>query len=129
MNIKTISQRSGLSAKTIRYYEAQGVITPPKRAANNYREYSETHIHELVFIKRAKMVGFSLAEAKQLLTLSRDPRRSSAIVKDKTQQKIRDIDAQIAELRAMRDTLCTLSAQCPGDEQPNCPILQALQHS
>ncbi|UJF24396.1 Cu(I)-responsive transcriptional regulator [Suttonella sp. R2A3] len=127
MNIKEVSQHSGLSAKTIRYYEAQGIITPPARSANNYREYAENHINELIIIKRAKMVGFSLAEASELLVLSSDPKRCSAAVKAKTELKIAEIDAQIAELNAMRHTLNALSTQCPGDNKPDCPILEALQ--
>ncbi|GAA4882684.1 Cu(I)-responsive transcriptional regulator [Ferrimonas pelagia] len=129
MNISEVSQRTGVSPKNIRFYEQRGLLTPPERADNGYRAYVETHVAEILMIKRARLIGFSLDECQSLLALSRDPHRSSADVKQHALDKLAQIDSKIAELEAMRTTLSALTQQCPGDASPQCPILTALGES
>ncbi len=126
MNISDVASRTGLTTKTIRFYEQRGLISAPERAANGYRFYKDNQVAELLLIKRAKLIGFSLEESRALLALSRDPKRSSAEVKQHALGKLAEIDEKIAELEAMKMTLGALTQQCPGDNSAQCPILHAL---
>lgn len=126
MNIRDVAQRSGLPAKTIRYYEEIGLIDPA-RGANGYRVFSDADMHKLAFLGRARGLGFSLAECRALLALWEDEGRASADVKELAQAHLARIDAQIARMQAMRDTLANLVEGCAGDQRPDCPILRDLE--
>ena len=126
MNISDIAQRTGLTAKTIRFYEEKGIISPPDRAENGYRQYHQLHVDELHLIRRSRLVGFTLDESRELLAFSRDPHRRSADVKQKAEQKLVEIDEKIHELQQMKQTLEALTVQCPGDESATCPIIEGL---
>ncbi|WP_028024564.1 Cu(I)-responsive transcriptional regulator [Enterovibrio calviensis] len=126
MKINEVARITGLTAKTIRFYEQKGVISEPDRSDNGYRVYSERHINELQMIKRSRLVGFSLDECQSLLDMSRNPNRRSADVKQKALDKISEIDEKIIELKAMKATLKSLASTCPGDESSCCPIIAAL---
>ncbi|MDG6894272.1 Cu(I)-responsive transcriptional regulator [Volucribacter amazonae] len=123
MNIAQIAKLTQLSAKAIRFYEQKGLITPPIRATNGYRQYNQQHINELTLLHQARTVGFSLEEARQLLQLYRNPQRRSAEVKEYTLQKIAEIDQQIQHLSHMKDYLYQLAQQCPGNDSQDCPII------
>lgn len=129
MNIGEAADHSGVPAKTIRYYEEIGLIQPALRAANNYRHYDETRIRTLQFLKRARSLGFTIEECRELLSLYQDRSRSSADVKRVAQQRVDQINRKIAELEGMRDTLENLIADCHGDHLPDCPILDDLAKS
>ncbi|MEZ5984096.1 MAG: Cu(I)-responsive transcriptional regulator [Parvularculaceae bacterium] len=126
MNIGEASLRSGLPAKTIRFYEEAKVAPKPKRTASGYRDYSTNDIHLLKFIHTSRRLGFSLEECRELVSLYANPRRSSRSVKSIAQQKIDEIDRKLKELRAMRRTLTTLAEKCDGGDRPDCPILSGL---
>ncbi|KGQ70180.1 transcriptional regulator [Chelonobacter oris] len=126
MNIKQVAQLTGLTDKTIRFYESKGMISPPSRASNGYRQYSQRQIDELQFLHRSRNVGFSLPESKELLDLYLNPSRHSSEIKQRTLEKIAHIDRQILKLRQMKQQLERLAAQCPGDEQSDCPIIDSL---
>ncbi|MEZ8141902.1 Cu(I)-responsive transcriptional regulator [Enterovibrio norvegicus FF-454] len=126
MKINEVSRLTGLTAKTIRFYEQKGVISEPERSENGYRAYNECHINELQMIKRSRLVGFSLDECQTLLDMSRNPNRRSADVKQKALEKIAEIDDKIKELQAMKTSLKSLASACPGDESACCPIIEAL---
>ncbi len=126
INISEVAEKTGLTAKTIRFYEAKGVISPAPRGANGYRYYNQSHIAELLLIKRSRMIGFSLDECRELLALSTDTGRQSRDVKEKAQQKLKEIDNKINELLQMKKTLEALTAKCPGDKTAKCPILEGL---
>lgn len=126
MNISKAAQSSGLSAKTIRYYEQIDLISPAQRNANGYRSYSETDLSELRFVHRARDVGFSVEECRQLLSIYRDPGRHSAHVKTLVLEKSRQIEERIDKLRTMQGALQGLAQRCKGDEGPECAILDAL---
>ena len=125
MNIKDAASLSGLPAKTIRYYESIGLLSP-MRAGNGYRDYRETDLHKLGFLARARALGFSIEDCRRLLSLDSDATRSSSEVKALAQQHIRQIGAKISELKAMRTTLQKLATACHGDEMPDCPIMDEL---
>lgn len=125
MNIKDASARSGLPAKTLRYYEAIGLIRP-RRAANGYRHYSDADAAKLAFLARARGLGFSIEECRALLALYEDKGRASAEVKKLAEGHLAGIAAKIAEMRAMEATLGHLVAACAGDDRPDCPILSGI---
>jgi Cu(I)-responsive transcriptional regulator len=125
MNIKDVSERSNLPAKTIRYYEEIGLIRPA-RAENGYRSFSGADLHKLTFLGRARSLGFSIEDCRTLLALYEDHSRASADVKRLAEDHLSRIDRKLAELEAMRDTLGHLVQSCAGDARPDCPILADL---
>jgi Cu(I)-responsive transcriptional regulator len=110
----------------IRYYDEVGLVRPASRTDSNYREYDERELNELRFIKRARSLGFSMAEITRLLSLWRDRGRPSREVKAIAERHVADLDARVEEMRAMADTLRHLSHCCAGDDRPDCPILTDL---
>lgn len=125
MNVGQAAGQSGLPAKTIRFYEEIGLIAPD-RAANGYRDYSADDVHRLSFLRRARGLGFSIEDCRQLMALYRDRSRSSHDVKEIARTHVTAIDAKIAELQSMRATLDTLINACHGNDRPDCPILEDL---
>lgn len=125
MNIGEAGRKSGLPAKTIRYYEDIGLLRPSRRG-NGFRDYGDKDVHELRFIARARGLGFSVGECRHLLELYRDTGRASADVREMAAGHIAAIRAKIVELRAMERTLSQLVDQCAGDRRPDCPILEGL---
>lgn len=125
MNIKDVSARTNLPAKTIRYYEDIGLITPA-RGDNGYRRFSENDLHKLAFVGRARHLGFSIEDCRNLLALWGDNGRSSADVRAIAQSHLDQIEAKLRELSEMRDTLARLVHCCAGDNRPDCPILEDL---
>lgn len=126
MNIGTVAQKSGVPPKTIRYYETIGLIGAADRRPNGYRSYSARDMQTLNFIRRARGLGFSVEEVRELLDLWRDNARSNADVKALATRHVRALDRKIEELRAMRLALTDLISRCRGDARPDCPILDEL---
>jgi len=126
MNIGTVAERCGIPAKTIRYYEDIGLIRPAARRENGYRTYSLFDARQLKFIQRARSLGFSVEEVRELLDLWRDKSRPSAAVKAVAHRHLGALDRKIDELKAMRRTLADLIKHCRGDSRPQCPILDTL---
>ena len=123
MNISDVAKKTGLTSKTIRFYEEKALITAPIRSDNGYRHYSARHVEELTLLRQARQVGFNLDECRELVALFNDPARHSADVKARTLQKVAEIDRHISELGEMRQRLVTLADQCPGDEGADgCPM-------
>ncbi|MDD9877966.1 MAG: Cu(I)-responsive transcriptional regulator [Magnetovibrio sp.] len=129
MNIGEISRETGLTAKTIRYYESIGLIPPADRKANGYRAYAPNDVATLKFISRARTLGFSLDEVRGLLTLWHDKARASADVKAMALEHIAGIEDRIQELEQVKNTLVHLTERCHGDDRPECPILEDLAGS
>ncbi len=128
MNIGDVAERTGLPAKTIRYYEDIGLVTP-RRSANGYRVFVDTDAHKLTFLGRARTLGFSIEDCRNLLALWEDRSRASADVRAIAAQHLEDIERKINDLTAMRDTLSNLVQKCAGDDRPDCPILKGLAGS
>jgi Cu(I)-responsive transcriptional regulator len=125
MNIGQAAEASGLPSKTIRYYEEIGLVRSDRRG-NNYRDYSQNALHSLRFLARARALGFSIEECRQLLSLYADQSRASADVRELAKSHISEIETKIAELQAMKGTLAKLIHACHGDKRPDCPILEDL---
>ncbi|MEM9633965.1 MAG: Cu(I)-responsive transcriptional regulator [Pseudomonadota bacterium] len=125
MNIGTASELSQLPVKTIRYYEEIGLVDPG-RTGNGYRDFSETDVERLKFLQRARSLGFSIEECRELLSLYEDRNRASADVKAITRSKIQEIDRKIDELNSLKRVLTTLMDACHGDDRPECPIIDDL---
>ena len=126
VSISEAARRSGVPAKTIRFYEESGIIAPPLRGENRYRIYREADVQTLRFIHRARSLGFSLKDVEALLALYRDRHRASQEVKALALRHVANLDRRIAELRGIRDTIAELAARCHGDHRPECPILDGL---
>jgi MerR family copper efflux transcriptional regulator len=126
MNIGQAAAATGVSAKMIRYYESIALIPAGKRSDAGYRIYGENDLHTLRFVKRARLLGFSLDQIGELLSLWQNKERASADVKAIAQGHVAQLNQRIAELTEMRDTLQTLASCCHGDDRPDCPILQSL---
>lgn len=127
MNIGEAARASGVSAKMIRYYEQTGLIPAADRTTAGYRDYSETDVHMLRFIRRSRDLGFSVAEINDLLGLWRDRSRQSADVKRIALARIEDLRRKIDEMEQMAATLEHLASCCGGDNRPDCPILADLE--
>lgn len=126
MNIGEASQQSGVPAKMIRYYEETGLVRKPERSSGGYRQYGETDVHTLRFIRRAREFGFSVERIRELLKLWTDRSRSSHDVKKIALAHVAELNADIAKLTGLRDVLRHLAGQCHGDGRPDCPILEDL---
>ncbi len=128
MNIGAAAAASGVTAKMIRHYEAIGLVRPAQRRANDYRDYAERDVHELRFIRRARRLGFSMEEIGALLALWRDRGRPSREVRRIAEAHVGELEARIADMQAMVNTLRELVYKCHGDDRPDCPILDGLAH-
>lgn len=125
MNISDVAKRAGVPAKTIRYYEEIGLIKP-LRDGNGYRAFRDSDMHKLAFLGRARALGFTIENCRALLALWEDKSRASADVRTIAKDHLKQIEAKIADLSAMRDTLSDLVRTCAGDKRPDCPILSSL---
>lgn len=126
MNIGTVSTRSGVPAKTIRYYESVGLIPPARRSGNGYRHYTEMDVQTLRFIHRARNLGFSVDDVSNLLDLWHDRKRTSAQVQVLARQHLDRTRKKVQELESICRVLEELINRCHGDDRPDCPILDEI---
>ena len=126
MIIGEAARLSGVTSKTIRYYESINLIPPAGRAANGYRDYDDKDVQTLRFIKRSRNLGFSVEIVSSLLDLWQNNQRASGEVKAVAMKHIDEVEIKIRELESIRDTLRHLTACCHGDDRPDCPILDDL---
>ncbi len=129
MTIGEAAKVSGLTAKMIRNYEHSGLIRKSPRTENGYRLYNGEQLNQLMFIKRARNLGFSLADIQSLLELWQNPQRESRLVKQLAQSHLDEISNKISELQQMQQVLMKLADSCKGDASPNCCILEQLAQS
>ena len=125
MNIGDVARLSGLPAKTIRYYEEIDLVAP-LRSENGYRSFRESDLHKLAFLGRARSLGFTIEDCRNLLQLYADKGRASSDVKQIAKGHLSRIDNKLEELTQMRETLSHLISACAGDDRPDCPILSDL---
>lgn len=126
MNISEAAQACGLPTKTIRYYESIGLVVPKRQEANEYRVYSFSDIEQLRFLQRARAVGFSLEDCRQLLSLYLDPSRRSADVREMVSGKIAQVDQQLIALNAIRATLVGIVNECANNDASDFAIIDFL---
>ncbi len=127
VSIGVAARLSGVSAKMLRHYESLGLLGDVTRSGNNYRQYSESDVHTLRFIRRARDMGFSLEAIEELVGLWHNRGRNSASVKRIAQKHHDDLTQRIEALQSMQRSLRSLLCLCPGDERPECPILDDLE--
>ncbi|MFQ6098934.1 MAG: heavy metal-responsive transcriptional regulator [Armatimonadota bacterium] len=128
LTIGKVARRSGVGVETIRFYEREGLIPEPPRRESGYRQYPEETIKRIRFIRRAKELGFSLGEIKELLSLRVAPSTRCEDIRRRAEAKIADIEAKIRALETMKDALARLSAACVGTGPVSeCPILEFLE--
>jgi Cu(I)-responsive transcriptional regulator len=125
-NIGEAAHRSGVSAKMVRHYESLGLLPSVERTESGYRQYTDKEVHTLRFIKRARDLGFSMADIQELVALWQNRRRSSANVRRIAERHVQELNQRMAEMQAMRQTLEHLIHCCQGDHRPDCPILEEL---
>ena len=126
MNIGEAAQASGVSAKMIRHYEEVGVLPAARRTNAGYRQYDESAVHMLRFIRHSRDLGFSIPEITELVRLWQNRRRPSRQVKALAEAHIQELERKAAELLAMKSALEHLVTCCRGDDRPECPILDEL---
>ena len=127
LTIGRIAQSAGVAIDTIRFYEREGLLPEPRRRPSGYREYDQSAVSRLRFIRRAKDLGFTLEEIRELLALSADRHVGVEGVRERAAARLRAIDDRIAELQRVRAGLAELVDACPGHGAPeDCPILKAL---
>lgn len=127
MQIGQAAKASGVSAKMIRHYEAIGLVPHAGRRGNDYRDYSPADVQRLQFIRRARDLGFSMEQIRDLLRLWSDRDRSNAEVKAIALAHVAELDEKIEQMRAMAATLHHLADACDGSGRPECPIIRDLE--
>jgi MerR family copper efflux transcriptional regulator len=128
LSIGAIAKAAGVSVEAIRYYEKEKLLEKAKRSEGGYRQYSPDVIRRLSFIGRAKELGFSLDEIRELLRLRMSPKSSCSSVRARAEKKIAIVDAKIAELGRIKVALEILATSCTQGDAPTsaCPILDAF---
>ncbi len=126
MNIGEVSKLSEVNSKMIRRYEEMGIIPKAGRNLSGYRTYSEKDVHILRFVKRARELGFSMKDIKQLVSLWRNKARPSSQVKTIATKHVNELEQKLSEIQSMLKTLKNLTDHCHGDNRPDCPILDEL---
>ncbi|WP_338355739.1 Cu(I)-responsive transcriptional regulator [uncultured Marinobacter sp.] len=129
MNIGKAAAASGVSAKMIRYYESNELIPSASRTEAGYRNYSENDVKTLCFIRRARDLGFSVTQMRELVALWQDQSRASADVKRLALEHVEALERKAQEIREMSRALRHLAENCQGDARPDCPIINGLERS
>jgi Hg(II)-responsive transcriptional regulator len=128
LTIGELAREAGVNVQTVRYYERRGLLEEPPRRASGYREYPESDVARLGFIRRAQGLGFTLAEIGDLLSLRVDPRTTSADVHRRVEEKLADVEEKLAGLRRIQGALQELAASCKSHGPVgDCPFLEALE--
>ena len=125
MYITEISKKLKITTRAIRHYEEIGIISS-KRLANNYRYFDDINVDKLKFLARARKLGFSLQECKELIKLFQNNNRKSESVRNIAKRKLENIIEQIQELKDLKKSLEWLVMKCPGNNRPDCPIIDEL---
>lgn len=125
LTIGKVARLAGVGVETIRFYEREGLIAEPPRKESGYRQYGAETVSRLRFIQRAKALGFSLKEIKELLFLRLDPGTTCENILDRAEGKILEIEEKIQTLQRMKKALEALAAACPGEGPVSqCPVIE-----
>ena len=126
MKIGDLARATGTKVETIRFYEAEGLISPPARSSGNYRIYEQAHLARLSFIRRARDLGFTLDQVRTLLRLADDRDAPCAEVDAITTAHVTEIDRKLTDLQALRGELVRRLDSCAGSTIADCRIIEAL---
>lgn len=128
LTIGQVAGRAEVGVETVRFYEREGLLEEPRRKASGYRQFDEQAVDRIRFIRRAKELGFTLKEIKELLDMRVEPTSTCADVKRRAEAKIEDVEERIRSLQKMKRALVKITKQCRGDGPAGeCPILDALE--
>ncbi|MFB6273603.1 MAG: Zn(2+)-responsive transcriptional regulator [Salinibacter sp.] len=124
-----IAEKAGVNPETLRYYERKELIPKPRRSDGGFRLYDDSYVKRLRFIQRAKDLGFTLAEIKDLLDLRVGEEATCRDVKAQAEDKLDEVETKIQDLKRIREALSTLASACEGGQGPtsDCPILDAME--
>lgn len=121
-----LARRTGCNLETVRYYEKVGLLPEPPRTASGYRSYDSTHERRLRFVLRARELGFSLDEIRELLRLVDERDRPCAEARDVAAVHLADVQTKIADLKRMERVLKDVVARCGDGTLPECPLIETL---
>ena len=128
-SIGQVARRAGVGVETVRFYEREGLLEEPVRRDSGYRQYSQDAVAQILFIKRAQRLGFSLKEIQELLTLRVDGKTSCEQMKEHAAAKLAEVERKMVELQYMRQALLQVASLCEGEgPSSRCPMLDALEH-
>lgn len=126
MRIGRVAARSETSVETIRYYERIRVLAAPARSASGYRQYSEEHLQQLMFVRHCRDLGFSISEIRSLQALANDPKGSCTEITALAKAHLLDVRSKLLGLRRLERTLARLISSCEGRRVADCRILKEL---
>ena len=127
MTIGRLAADAGVGIDTVRYYEREGLMPAAPRNESGYRLYDATGATRLRFIRRARELGFSLDDVRELLAVSADGGHGTQAMRERAEARLADVERRIAELRRVQRGLKKLVDACPGHGPLDaCPILAAL---
>ena len=126
MRIGELAKATGTKAETIRYYEREGILPAADRTDSNYRDYSQNHLAALTFVRRARGLGFSMAQVRELLALSDHDEKPCEDVDQLVRQQLSEVDSKIADLTALREELGQMLQSCEADRIGDCRIVESL---
>lgn len=129
MKIGEVAKQAAVGIETIRYYEREGLLAEPQRRPSGYRQYDESVVARLQFIRRAKELGFTLAEIKELLGYWFETNTRCEHVRQRAGQKITDIEEKIRSLQKMKRSLKKVISECEsGASIGDCPLLAGIDN-
>ena len=126
MRIGELARATGTKAETIRYYEREGILPAADRTDSNYRDYSTEHLQTLTFVRRARGLGFTMAQVRELLALSDHDEKPCQDVDQLVRQQLDDVEQRIADLMSLRDELGQMLQSCDADKIGDCRIVESL---
>ncbi len=126
ITIGSLSTQTGVNIETIRYYEREGLLPSPVRSSGGRRLYCENDVRRLRFLRQCRDLGFSLTDARSLLSLAERDATTCAEVKPVVSRHLASVKAKIADLRRLEAALTVMERACPGSDSTDCPILDAL---
>lgn len=127
MQIKDLSRATGVDIETIRYYEKQGLLPAPARRDNGYRDYADSHLERLAFIRHCRALDMPLAEVQRLLGFLDDPDAHCQHVDGLVDEQLARVRARLKSLRALEKQLLRLRERCEGGaDGSSCGILDEL---
>lgn len=126
ITIGQLASAAAVNLETVRYYERIGLMPRPSRTGNGHRAYDEKHVRQLSFIRRARELGFNIADIRALLMLAAPTQRSCAEVREIARAHLISVQAKLADLAKLETILTMTVAQCSGEAFSACPVLDIL---
>ncbi len=126
LTIGALSKQTSCNVETIRFYEKAGLLPPPPRTAGGFRLYDRDDAARLVFIRRARELGFTLDEVRALLKLAADRENTCAEARDVASSHLQEVRKKISDLRRLERVLGEMVVRCADGTLPDCPLIEAL---